>query len=121
MLPAEWEVKSVNPFNTDISPSVPGLSPEVRVRRQEGVVLRHVVGEHVLVPAMTRKVDLDSLFLLNAAGVFIWEHLDGRRRVRDFGEMLAKSFATESEAAVANVAHFLSSLLAQNLAVPAED
>ena len=84
-------------------------------------MLRHVAGEHMLVPTVTREVDLDSLFLLNATGVFVWERLDGQLGVRDLGEAVAKSFPAGIEAATADVAHFLASLLERNLAERVED
>ena len=96
------------------------LSPEARLRRQAGVVLCHVAEKHMLVPAMTNKVDLDSLFLLNDTGSFIWEHLDGRRRVRNLGTGLAKAYALDPETATADVTRFLSCLLEHNLVEMAE-
>lgn len=92
------------------------LEPGTCVRRKEGVVLRHVAGEHMLVPTVAREVDLDSLFLLNATGVFVWEHLDGRRGVGDLGGDVANAFGVFPEAATADVACFLSSLLERKLA-----
>jgi hypothetical protein len=92
------------------------ISPQARVRRREGVVLRHVAGEHMLVPAVTREVNLDCLFMLNATGVFVWEHLDGRQRVQDLCETVAKAFSTSLDAACADVVAFLSGLFKQNLA-----
>ena len=102
-------------------PAVPSLGPEARLRRRAGVVLRHVAGEHMLVPTVTREVDLDSLFLLNATGAFVWERLDGQLGVRALGERVAKSFATGTAAATADVACFLSSLLERKLAELVED
>ena len=61
---------------------VSGAAAE-RFGQGTGIVLRHVAGEHMLVPTVSREVDLDSLFLLNATGVFLWEQLDGRRTVED--------------------------------------
>ena len=66
------------------------LEPAARVRRKDGVVLRHVAGEHMLVPTVTREVDLDSLFLLNATGAFVWEQLDGIRSVSELGAAVAE-------------------------------
>ena len=79
-------------------------------------MLRHVAGEHMLVPAVTREVDLDSLFLLNATGVFVWEQLDGARPLRELGEAVAQAFAADPAAATADAASFLASLLERNLA-----
>lgn len=92
------------------------LSLNEPLHRKEGVVLRHVAGEHMLVPAVTREVDLDSLFLLNATGVFVWEQLDGRRSVSELGEAVAKHFSIDPAMAKADVAGFLTSLLGRNLA-----
>ncbi len=103
------------PVNLPESPSN-SLSANAVVCRQEGVVLRQVAGEQLLVPTVTREVDLDSLFLLNATGVFVWEHLDGSQCVADLAGLVAKAFSISSETAKADVIHFLSSLLDRNLA-----
>ncbi len=92
------------------------LTPESRLLGREGVVLRHVAGEHMLVPSVIRGVDLESLFLLNSTGVYVWERLDGQRRIRDLAAAVAEAFAIESAAAVADVTAFLADLLARNLA-----
>jgi hypothetical protein len=96
------------------------LVPATRVRRKDGVVLRHVAGEHMLVPTVTREVDLDSLFLLNATGSYTWEQLDGIRSVAELGAAVAAQFAIEPALATADVVSFLSSLLERNLAERAE-
>ena len=86
------------------------ISPITKVRRQVGVVLCHVNEKHMLVPAMTNKVDLDSLFLLNETGAFIWEQLNGYRHVVELGKAMAKAFGIECDAATQDVVLFLSSL-----------
>ena len=91
------------------------LSGTARLRRREGVILRHVVGEHMLVPAVTREIDLDSLFLLNVTGVTVWEQLDGQRTVQDLGVLVAQSAGIAPETAATDVALFLSSLLGRKL------
>lgn len=91
-----------------------------RLRRHPSVVLRHVAGEHMLVPAVTREVDLDSLFLLNPTGVFVWERLDGMRCIRELAEAVAEGFGVDVETARADVAPFLASLLERKLVERAE-
>ena len=104
------------PENNDSSDSaVLDVSPEMRLRRQTGVVLCHVDGKHMLVPAMTNKVNLDCLFLLNGTGGFVWEQLDGRRRVEQIGEAMAKAFGIPGDVAMEDVSLFLTSLLDQQL------
>lgn len=97
------------------------VSPEARFSRKAEVVLRQVAGEHMLVPAVTREVDLDSLFLLNATGVFVWELLDGKTRAGDLGAAVAKKFGIDPVVAAADVTRFLASLLERNLVEPAGD
>ena len=92
------------------------LSGQARLRRKAGVVLRTVAGEHMLVPTVTREVDLDSLFLLNATGAFVWEQLDGIRSAAELGAAVARKFAIAPAQGTADVVQFLSSLLARNLA-----
>ena len=84
-------------------------------------MLRSVAGEHMLVPAVTREVDLDSLFLLNSTGVFVWEFLDGRRRMDELGAAVARRFSVDPATALADVSGFLSSLIERNLAERAAD
>ena len=97
-------------------PATNGLSPEAQVRRREGVVLRHVAGGRMLVPTVAREVDLDRLFLLNATGQFVWENLDGSRRLGALAEMVALRFGAAPEVALADVTQFVQSLLEHHLA-----
>jgi hypothetical protein len=92
----------------------------MRLRRAEGVVLRHVAGEYMLVPAVTREVDLDSLFLLNSTGAWVWERLDGTVSVDDLVQAVREKFPTEPETAAADVSRFLASLLERHLAAQVE-
>ena len=92
------------------------LSTLDRVQRTEGVVLRQVAGEQMLVPAVTREVDLDSLYLLNATGAWVWERLDGVRSVQELAETVAQQFLVASSVALSDVTHFLSHLLERKLA-----
>ncbi len=86
------------------------------VRRAEGVVLRRVAGEHMLVPTVAREVDLDSLFLLNETGVFIWEQLGHPRTAAELADAVAARFGVPAATARADAEIFLASLLAHRLA-----
>ena len=97
-----------------------GFAPAARLRRRAGVVLRHVAGEHMLVPTVAREVDLDSLFLLNATGVYVWERLDGHVSVPELADAVAGEFGIPVETARTDVAQFLASLRERRLAEPVE-
>lgn len=109
----------MKPSDSSPAASLQALSAQTCVRRQEGVVLRAVAGEHMLVPTVSREVDLDSLFLLNATGVFVWEQMKDDSRVAELAEAVEKEFLIDSEQAAADVKVFLLSLLERKLAVPA--
>lgn len=96
--------------------SKPEIARAERFRRAPGVVLRHVAGEHMLVPTVTREVDLDRLFLLNATGVSVWERLDGTVSAGELGEGVAAAFGIDAAAAEADVVRFLTGLEQQHLA-----
>ena len=89
---------------------------EDRFRRAPGVVLRRIAGEHMLVPTVTREVDLDRLFLLNATGVWVWERLDGTVSTGELGEGVAAAFGIDAATAEVDARHFLTSLIQQRLA-----
>ncbi len=84
--------------------------------RREGVVLRHLAGEHLLVPTSTREVDLDHLFLLNGTGVFVWEHLDGCLQMENLAVAVSEEFEVPIEQSRADVGLFVASLLEYRLA-----
>ena len=91
-----------------------------RIRRSPGVSLRRVAGEHMLVPTVTREVDLDRLYLLNATGVFVWERLDGGASAGELAEAVAGAFGIDAERAWADVSAFLATLLPEHLAETAD-
>lgn len=86
------------------------------VKQREGVILRHLAGEHLLVPASTREVNLDHLFLLNGTGIFIWDRLDGCRQMADLAAAVSEEFEVPVEQAQADVELFVASLLEHHLA-----
>jgi hypothetical protein len=104
-----------------VSESNPAPLPlDTVVRRQDGVVLRHVAGEHMLVPTVAREVDLDSLFLLNATGVLVWELLEGACSVRALAGEIARRFGVPEATASADAAAFLAGLVERKLVVRAD-
>jgi len=109
----------VNESTSPTNEPIELLTADSLVGPQEGVVLRHVAGEHMLVPSVAREVDLDSLFLLNATGVFVWEQLASEQSVADLSAAVAQQFSVDPDAAAADVVTFLSSLLERKLAVRA--
>ena len=85
-----------------------------------GVVLRKVAGEAMLVPTVTREVDLDSLFLLNATGVFLWERMKEPVTLQELAEALVAHCHISIQTASVDVQQFAGDLIRRKLAVTVE-
>jgi hypothetical protein len=83
--------------------------------RREGVVLREVAGEHLLVPIRRDVADLKAIFALNGVGLRIWERLDGATALdRVLAEILER-FDVPAEEAAADLRAFVDRLEAAGL------
>jgi hypothetical protein len=83
--------------------------------RREGVVLREVAGEHILVPIRRDVADLKSIFALNGVGLGIWELLDGVRALDGVLAELVERFDVPSDEAAADLLAFVGRLEAAGL------
>lgn len=79
------------------------------------IVRREIAGETILVPVRGRTADMRRIFSLNPTAAFVWERLDGRRRVADLLAELEEAFDTPPEGARADVEAFLARALAEGL------
>ena len=59
-------------------------------QKNPDVVFRIIAGEAILVPVSREAQAVGELFTLNEVGAFIWERLDGRRKL---GEILEEILA----------------------------
>jgi len=78
--------------------------------RREGIVLREVAGEHILVPIRRNVADLKSIFALNDVGRCIWELLDGARGFDAVLAGLVERFDVSPEEASADLRSFVDRL-----------
>ena len=85
-------------------------SPEGVFVRAENVVGRNVAGEFILVPIAARGADLESVFLLNRVGSFIWECLDGRKNGEEVVTRIMERFDVNHLEARDDYCRFLSQL-----------
>ena len=88
-------------------------------QQQTGVVLRQVAGEFMLVPTVTREVDMDSLFLLNASGAWMWQQFASPTTLGELAGQLAARYGIANAQAAADAAAFANQLLERNLLVAA--
>jgi len=78
--------------------------------RREGVVLREVAGEQILVPVRRDVADLRAIFALNHVGRRIWELLDGARDLQGVLAGLVERFDVTAEEAAADLRRFVEQL-----------
>jgi hypothetical protein len=78
--------------------------------RREGVILREVAGEQILVPIRRNVADLKAIFALNGVGRCIWELLDGTRGMDEVLARLVERFDVSSDEAAADLQAFVERL-----------
>lgn len=78
--------------------------------RRDGVVLREVAGEQILVPIRRDVADLKAIFALNTVGRCIWELLDGTRGTGAVLAGLVERFDVSPEEASADLHAFVERL-----------
>ena len=83
---------------------------EVVYARREGIVLREVAGEQILVPIRRNVADLKAIFALNNVGRCIWELLDGVRGVDGILAELVERFDVTAEEASMDLDSFVERL-----------
>lgn len=91
------------------------VSPDAILRPAGEIVRREIAGETILVPVRGRTADMRRIFSLNPTAAFVWERLDGRRRVADLLAELEAAFDTPPAGARADVEAFLARALEEGL------
>ena len=78
-----------------------------KYRKNEDFVYRKIQDETILVPIKDNVGDMGSIYNLNEVGAFIWEHLDGEKRLLDIKNMIVKEFEVSSEEAEEDLVAFV--------------
>lgn len=74
---------------------------------------RLIAGQTILIPVARRPENFDAVFVLNPSSAALWQHLAQPRAAAELAELLIESYAATEEVEVkADVAAFLSSMLA---------
>lgn len=94
---------------------VEALPPSAVLRPAGEIVRRVIAGETILVPVRGRTADMRRIFSLNPTAAFLWERLDGTRRVADLEEELLAAYDAPPAEARADVAAFLARALGEGL------
>jgi len=81
-----------------------------KYKRNEDFVYRKIENETILVPIKDNVGDMGSIYNLNEVGAFIWERLDGEKRLLDIENMILDEFQVSPEQAQADLREFVSQL-----------
>lgn len=79
-------------------------------RHDEVVVRREIAGETLLVPVRGRLAQLHRIFVLNDVGAFIWEQIDGKRRLAGIREGLLERFEVSRHEAERDLLEYVEGL-----------
>ena len=78
--------------------------------RAEGVILRTIADEALLVPVQGGLADLQKIYALNGIGACIWQHLDGTRTLDDVLAVVLDRYEVSAGDARADMCAFIDSL-----------
>ena len=86
--------------------------PEINqaFRKNENFVFRQIDDETILVPIKNNVGDMESIYNLNEVGAFVWEHLDGNKKLLDIKRMVAEAFEVAPEDAERDLMEFVGQL-----------
>lgn len=74
------------------------------------VVTRKTGNEYVLVPITNNIADMNSVYTLNETGAFIWEHIDGKRSVKEIIDALTTEYNIDFTNAKNDVLSFVENM-----------
>ena len=86
------------------------------LRRRESVVQREVAGETFLVPIRGHVAQFQELFVLNEVGSWLWERLDGHKRLDDLVTSVVAEYEVEPGQAEEDIRLFVQQLAEAGLA-----
>ena len=81
-----------------------------RCSRTEGVVVRSIAGETLLVPTSGELAQLQRLFVLDEVGEFVWEQLEETADLAAVVQRVTEEFDVSLEVAAADLDEFVAAL-----------
>jgi hypothetical protein len=76
----------------------------------QSVVTRKTGNEYVLVPVANNIADMNSVYTLNEAGAFIWEHINGKNSVEEIINEVTQEYEIDYETASDDVLSFIDNM-----------
>lgn len=79
-------------------------------RKNPDVVYRVIAGEAILIPISRETQGAGRMLTLNETGAFIWERLDGKRRLEEILEEIRDEFEVEEDEALRDLLEMIAEL-----------
>lgn len=79
-------------------------------RRNPDVVYRVIAGEAILIPISRQVQGAGRMLTLNETGSFVWEKLDGQRRLEEILREILDEYEVDEETARRDLLELISSL-----------
>mgnify|MGYP001606008563 CR=1 FL=1 len=70
-------------------------------------VYRNIAGETLLVPIRKAIKELQSIYTLNETACFIWEKIDGRRRLIEIAHLLSSEYNMDNNSSESDILEFV--------------
>src|SRR5512135_558961 len=84
--------------------------------RGKDIVSRKIAGEIFLVPVKGQLADMQKIFSLSLVAEYIWERLDGKKKVDEIRNDIVARFDVDPQQADADIQEFIAELLEAGLA-----
>lgn len=79
-------------------------------KKDQELVSRYIAGETIIVPIRGKLADLQRIFVVDTVAAYIWQQLDGRKRLDEILEDILAEFDVERERARTDLEEFIAEL-----------
>lgn len=86
-------------------------------QKNEDIVSREIVGETMLIPIRGNLADMQRVFSLEDVSEYIWQQLNGERKLGIIRDAVLENFEVEKIAAETDIPEFINELVKADLIV----
>jgi hypothetical protein len=79
-------------------------------QKNQNFVFRQIDDETLLVPIKDNVGDLGSIYNLNQAAAFVWQHMDGKKTLNDIKDLMTGEFEVSDPDAEQDLTEFVGEL-----------
>ena len=96
--------------------AMPRKSLPGKIYKKNGdIVTRRIAGDLFLIPIRGKLAEMQRIFVLNPVSEWIWQELDGQKRLDEIRQSVVAKFDVEEKKADSDIREFIAELLEANL------